>query len=149
MPGDRWTTVANLAEAASAIGDEPRRVFLTIGRTGVDAFSVAPQHRYWIRTVDRFELPRALAHAEVIAARGPFSLADEIALLERNAIEIVVSKNSGTPATYAKIEASRVLGIPVVMVERPVLPDVTQVGDVDGVLRWLSALSAEPSSRPS
>ena len=149
VEGDRWTSVANIGAAVSAIGNEPRRVFLTIGRTGIDAFSAAPQHRYWIRTVDSFELPRALAHGEVIAARGPFSLADEIALLERNAIEVIVSKNSGTPATYAKIEAARTRRIPVIMVERPQLPEITQMSDVGGVLGWLEKLRSEPSSHPS
>ncbi|MET0593216.1 MAG: cobalt-precorrin-6A reductase [Polyangiaceae bacterium] len=140
VPGDRWTIVANIDEAAAAIGDAPRRVFLTIGRTSIDAFAIAPQHRYWIRTVDPIDPPPSLPHAEVITARGPFALADEMALLERNRIEIIVSKNSGTPATYAKIEAARALGIPVVMVQRPMLPEVTQVGDVEGVLRWLEKL---------
>jgi precorrin-6A/cobalt-precorrin-6A reductase len=143
VPGDRWTKVGNVTEAAASIGDAPRRVFLTIGRTGLDAFAAAPQHRYWIRTVDRVDPPAALPHAEVIAARGPFALADEMALLERNAIEIVVSKNSGTPATYAKIEASRALGIGVIMVERPRLPDVPEVGDVESVLHWLDRVRSE------
>lgn len=149
LSGDRWTIVANVNEAPAAIGDAPRRVFLTIGRTAIDAFAVAPQHRYWIRTVDPIEPPKALPRAEVIAARGPFSLSDEMALLEGHRIEILVSKNSGTPATYAKIEAARALGLPVVMVQRPALPEVTQVGDVEGVLSWLEKLRAElgtPSS---
>jgi precorrin-6A/cobalt-precorrin-6A reductase len=149
VTGDRWTNVANIDEAVAAIGNEPRRVFLTIGRTRVEAFSAAPQHRYWIRTVDPFELPRALAHGEVIASRGPFSLADEMAFFERNAIEVIVSKNSGTHATYAKIEAARALGIPVIMVQRPQLPEITRVGDVDGVLGWLDKLCSDPLSRPS
>ncbi len=51
-----------------------------------------------------------------------------------------VSKNSGGSATYAKIEAARTLGIPVVMIERPAKPDVAAVEHVDEVLRWLHNL---------
>ena len=40
---------------------------------------------------------------------------------ERRA-EIVVSKNSGGAATYGKIEAARLLRLPVVMIERPDKP---------------------------
>lgn len=32
---------------------------------------------------------------------------------------MIVSKNSGGDATFAKIEAARNLGIPVIMIERP------------------------------
>jgi precorrin-6A/cobalt-precorrin-6A reductase len=53
---------------------------------------------------------------------------------------VIVSKNSGTPSTYAKIGAARALGIPVVMVSRPGLPAVTTVPDVGEALAWLETI---------
>jgi precorrin-6A/cobalt-precorrin-6A reductase len=139
--GDVWIDVENMAGAAQALGREPRRVLLTVGRLEVAAFAAAPQHDYLIRAVDAFEPPAALSHARVLAARGPFSLADERALLERERIELVVSKNAGTPSTYAKLEAARALAVPVVMVQRPVLPpDVVQVAEQGDARRWLQQL---------
>jgi precorrin-6A/cobalt-precorrin-6A reductase len=38
--------------------------------------------------------------------------------LQEEAIDVIVTKNSGGAATYAKIEAARRLGLPIVMVER-------------------------------
>jgi precorrin-6A/cobalt-precorrin-6A reductase len=58
-------------------------------------------------------------------------------LLARGRFDTIVSKNSGGGATYAKIAAARELGIPVVMVQRPPIPDVEQVGDVEGAIAWL------------
>ncbi|HEX4355257.1 MAG TPA: cobalt-precorrin-6A reductase, partial [Polyangiales bacterium] len=117
---DRWIDVSDMRTAAAALGPKRRRVFLSIGKTEVSAFALAPQHDYLIRAIDHFE--PGLPCARVIAARGPFEYSEEIALLERERIELIVSKNAGTSATYAKIEAARALGLPVVMVARPALP---------------------------
>jgi precorrin-6A/cobalt-precorrin-6A reductase len=140
VTGDHWIVVNDMRAAALAIGDEPRRVFLTIGRLEIEAFCLAPHHHYLVRSVDSFTLPSPLASARVITARGPFDFEREKALLEREGTEIVVSKNSGAPATYAKIEAARALALPVVMVGRPVLPAATLASDIAGVLRWLESV---------
>ena len=142
---DHWLDVPDMQAAAQALGDDPHRVFLSVGRLEIQAFSVAPQHDYLIRAVDMFatELPRA----RVIAARGPFELSDETRLLERERIEILVSKNSGTAATYAKIEAARALAIPVVMVARPQLPAAPTADTLARVIEWLNALHGDSSSQ--
>ncbi len=136
--GDRWRCVGSMAEAAAALGAEPRRVFLSVGRTEVDAFNAAPQHTYVIRAVDAFA--PALPQARVLAARGPFTLAGELELLMRERIEVVVSKNSGTEATVAKIHAARELSLPVVMVERPALPEALLAHALEDVEAWLGVL---------
>jgi precorrin-6A/cobalt-precorrin-6A reductase len=137
-PGDRWTVVPDLPAAVAALGAEPRRVFSSIGRLEAAAFQRAPQHDYLLRSIDAFDpgLPRA----RVLLSRGPFDVAAERALLERERIEIVVSKNSGTAATYAKLIAARELGLKVVLVDRPVLPQVTTVSQVEAALEWLNVL---------
>ncbi len=54
-----------------------------------------------------------------IAARGPFQEDDERRLLKAERIDVVVTKNSGGTATYAKLAAARALGIEVIMVDPP------------------------------
>ncbi len=123
-PGDRWSEVDMLADAPAALGAlgaGPRRVFLAIGRQEAGLFEAAPQHFYLVRSVDPADA--ALPDAAYILSRGPFALADELALLREHRIDAVVAKNSGGEATYAKIEAARQLGIDVVMVRRPAVPD--------------------------
>jgi precorrin-6A/cobalt-precorrin-6A reductase len=138
-PGDTWTEVESVPAAAAALGPEPRRVFLTVGRQEAGAFAAAPQHAYWARTVEPLGDVLPVPHLTAIEARGPFDADAEAALMREAGIEIVVSKNSGGAATYGKIAAARALAIPVVMVRRPDKPDVPCVPDAAGALRWLNA----------
>lgn len=131
VEGDRWTLVDTVDDAVQALGAAPRRVFLALGRQEVGAFDAAPQHHYLIRSVDPVEPKLAVPDATYLLARGPFREDDERALLETHRIEIVVSKNSGGAATYGKIPAARALGIEVVMVQRPDLPDVPSAETVE------------------
>jgi precorrin-6A/cobalt-precorrin-6A reductase len=145
VPGDRWTRVADMREAARALGPAPRRVFLAVGRQEVAAFRAAPQHHYLVRSIEAVppdDLPPAAA---TILARGPFPEADERALLSAHEIEAVVAKNSGGEATYGKIAAARALGLPVVMLDRPARPDA--VPTVEAALARLDQLAASAAKR--
>jgi precorrin-6A/cobalt-precorrin-6A reductase len=135
--GDRWIEVDNIATAAEALGAAPRRVFLGIGRQYLDVFAAHPQHHYLVRLVDPPRAPLPLREANVIVARGPFDLAGDRAMLMEHRIDIVVARNAGGDAAYAKIEAARALDLPVVMVRRPFIPAREKVAGVADVLRWL------------
>lgn len=117
--GDDWQSVTDVQSAVRALGTESRNAFLTLGRQELLPFEAAPQHHYLIRSVDPVEPPLTVPNARYITARGPFAVAQEIALLRENRIDVIVSKNSGGIAAYAKIEAARQLGIKVLMIERP------------------------------
>ncbi|MDK1386125.1 cobalt-precorrin-6A reductase [Sinorhizobium sp. 8-89] len=140
--GDRWTRVESAAEAVSALGDAPRRIFLAIGRQEAFHFEKAPHHKYVVRSVDPVTPPLALPDVTAILASGPFAEADEIDLLQEHGIEVVVAKNSGGSATYGKIAAARKLGLEVIMIERRKPADVPSVGNCDEALerihQWLS-----------
>lgn len=138
VPGDRWTSVPDMEAAVAALGDTPRRVFLTVGRQEVGVFAGAPQHDYVVRSIEPVDLP--VPRLTALSARGPFAEADETAFLREQGIAIVVSKNSGGAATYGKIAAARTLGLPIVMVARPRKPECPCVSDVGGALAWLAAL---------
>ena len=55
----------------------------------------------------------------------------------REKIEMIVSKNSGGIATYAKITATRKLGIPVVMIARPNKMHGHAVDNAANAVMWL------------
>jgi precorrin-6A/cobalt-precorrin-6A reductase len=147
VAGDRWTEVADTPEAAGALGETPRRVFLALGRNEIAAFAAAPQHHYLVRSVDPVEPPLAVPSAAYIQARGPFREADDRALLAAHAIDVVVSKNSGGNAAYGKIAAARTLGIAVVLLRRPVLPEVPAVETVDDAVAWLAHARVPSAAR--
>jgi precorrin-6A/cobalt-precorrin-6A reductase len=143
-PGDRWIEVVAMEDAVTALGVLPKTVFLTQGRLQLAVFAQAPQHRYIVRTIDRPAEIDALPDCKLILARGPFSLADELALMKRERIEALVTKNSGGRATHAKIEAARALEIEVVIVRRPPAPEAEMVHDLDAVLAWIAAHRRAP-----
>jgi len=137
VDGDNWILVEDLEGAAVALGETAKRVFLTTGRDELRPFAKASQHFYLLRSVEAPAWDELPAHVELITARGPFRLVDELALLKQHAIDIVVTKNSGGEATYAKLAAARALGLPVVMVRRPMLPEAPSVEIVVEALQWL------------
>lgn len=138
-PGDRWLPVADMAAAAALCRG---RVFLTVGRQELAPFAGSDAW-FLIRSIDPPDAPLPARH-ELILRRGPFSLADEIDLLRAYAVDLIVSKNSGGPATYAKIAAARALGLPVVMVERPARPAVDEAHSLPAVGAWLDRLHHTP-----
>jgi precorrin-6A/cobalt-precorrin-6A reductase len=143
-PNDRWTEVAAMDDAVTALGTERRTVFLTQGRLQLAAFARAPQHRYIVRAIDRPAEVDALPDHKLILARGPFSVPDELALMKREGVEMLVTKNSGGRATYAKIEAARTLGIEVIVVRRPPAPEAEKLHDLEAVLAWIAAHRQTP-----
>ena len=52
-----------------------------------------------------------------------------------------MSKNSGGEATYGKIAAARALGIEVVMIRRPALPEVPSAETVDALEQGLGGVA--------
>jgi precorrin-6A/cobalt-precorrin-6A reductase len=136
QPGDTWLFVDSLAEAAEAVAGY-RSVFVTTGRLGVAAFAALPG-RVLVRTVDPPDVPLPAGTALVLA-RGPFGVADELALMTEHAVDVVVTKDSGGALTEAKLTAARELGLPVVLVRRPPLPPgVVAVATVEDAVAWLS-----------
>jgi precorrin-6A/cobalt-precorrin-6A reductase len=138
VPGDEWQDVPDTATAAVALGHTRRRVFLSLGRQELAAFAAAPQHHYLARSVD---MPQDIAlppDIRFILARGPFDRAAEEHLLANEKIDVIVSKNSGGGATYAKIEAARALGLPVVMIARPDKQTGHPVATAEEAMVWLA-----------
>lgn len=119
--GDKWKVVKNIDAAIRALPNPPSRIFLAIGRQDIAAFSSKPQHKYVLRFVDA-TAGATLPGAKVIVDRGPFDVPRDVALMKDQGITYVVSKNSGGTGAVAKIIAARQLGLPVIMINRPMMP---------------------------
>ena len=126
-----------LMRRSPPLARHPAASLLRSAATSLRRSAQAPQHHYLIRSVDPVAPPLALPHVDYITGRGPFSEADDRALLKAHRIEVVVAKNSGGTATYGKIAAARALGLEVIMLRRPALPDAPAVATVDEAVVWL------------
>lgn len=136
VAGDNWIEVESVEAAVKAIPLTAKRVFLTIGRQQLAPFATLTDTWFLMRSIDPPDV--AIPNGQLLLDRGPFSLASERKLLRDYQIDALVSKNSGGDATYPKIIAARELGIPLMMVQRQVLPPGEQVADVESAVAWLS-----------
>jgi len=137
-PGDRWTWVDDLEQAAALIPRLGRRVLLTTGRQGLAAFAACDGFLL-VRCVEAPQppLPR---DCELLLDRGPYTLAGELGLIDRHRLDLVVTKDSGGTLTEAKLDAARARGLPVVVVRRPPRPaGMETVTTVAAARAWVGA----------
>lgn len=134
--GDNWIEVADVNAAVAALPESPAKIFLAIGRQHIAPFATKPQHAYTLRFVDPPEAPQPFA-AEMIVSRGPFMLDGELEMLRTRGIAWIVARNSGGDGARAKIDAARMLGLPVIMIARPQLPERQRVESVAEIMQWL------------
>lgn len=142
VPGDRWLRVADIQEAARTVVGLATRVFLTIGRQELAAFAHLEQHWFLYRMIEAPAEGTPRPPGLLLLDRGPFTEPSERALMLEHRIEALVTRNSGGAETYPKITAARMLGLPVVMIERPRLPVSEVVQTPAEALDWLRARSA-------
>lgn len=167
-PGDQWHWVDSLDQAAALLpslgplfsrdplpsdasdiqrawaspgdgSDRRPRVFLTTGRQGLGAFRDSADAWFLIRCVDPPDEADLPPHHELLLDRGPYTLDGELDLLDRHAIDVIATKDSGGDLTVAKLDAARARGLPVVVVRRPPGPAVPTVDAVEDATAWVAA----------
>jgi len=144
--GDRWVEVDSLSTAARVAPYLGRRAFLTIGIKELSAFARIPELWFLVRLVEMPAEPLPLIAYEIVLGRGPFLAAAERDLLRDREIELVIAKNSGGAATYGKMVAARELGLPVILLRRPDLPQAEAIESVEAAVAWV-ATHLTPSPR--
>ncbi len=137
VAGDEWIEVDSIEAAATIMPGLAKRVFLTIGRQELAAFAHLQDIWFLMRMIDPPTPDALVPKGLLLYDRGPFDLLAERDLLRQHEIDAIVSKNSGGDATYAKIIAARELSIPVVMVQRPAVPEGEQATNVEEAFNWL------------
>jgi precorrin-6A/cobalt-precorrin-6A reductase len=124
--GDDWREIEDWAGLIEAL--KPfRRPLFTLGREPLQHLDEIPPEQFW--TLRALEACPGNERCEVIGARGPFHIEDERALFQRRHIDVLISKNSGSVATEPKLEVARELGVPVLVLKRPALPEVDRAFD--------------------
>lgn len=139
VAGDQWLTLADEGALLTRLQPFSRPLF-TIGRSAYALLDRQPTHQHWtIRSGQpavSHDRSRNLTHVQAL---GPFSLSDERDLLQQHRIDCLIAKQSGGPATEAKLIAARGAGLPVLFLQRPRLPEVSrEFDDLDTFIRFFS-----------
>jgi precorrin-6A/cobalt-precorrin-6A reductase len=136
-PGDAWIMVPDLASAAAVL-PAGARAFLATGRGSEAAFRTRDDLHLLLRVIDPPVAPLP-ANWTLTVARPPFPVEAEIAALTSFGATHLVCKNAGGKPGRSKLEAAASLGLPVVMVARPLLPEAEEAGGVEAALAWVAA----------
>ncbi|PTX56073.1 precorrin-6A/cobalt-precorrin-6A reductase [Litoreibacter ponti] len=136
--GDRWTFIDHASEASDHISPGAR-VFLATGRQTLEQFAGLSQSYLICRQIDPPDGPFPFPNGEFLIGRPPFSVVDEVALFQRLKIDWLVVKNAGGEMSRSKLDAAREIGLRVLMLNRPAMPDAPKVDTVDALLEWVDA----------
>lgn len=139
-PGDLWIDAVDMDDAVLKL-EAFEKIFLTIGRQELAAFKDVEDKSFVVRSIEDIVFDPLKSNVTHIRDKGPFSKENEISLMKAHGIEVVVSKNSGGDATYAKIAAARELSIPVIMIKRPSYDPAEVIYGQDDLLAKIRLLS--------
>ena len=124
------TYVKNTAEAVKILKASENRIFLTTGSKELKDFAEL-RDRLYVRvlpSIEALELceQAGIEKSHIIAEQGPFSYEENLALLKRFDIGVLVTKASGRAGGYdEKIRAAKAAGIPVITIEK----NISEVGN--------------------
>src|SRR5262249_7319726 len=106
---DHWVDATDVVDAARIVGEfGVPRVLLTVGRLDLAAFAGLEPTEFVVRSLEDPD-PVPFPAIATLRARGPFTLDEESALIDRYGVGLLVTKNSG--GNDAKLAAARSNGI--------------------------------------
>jgi precorrin-6A/cobalt-precorrin-6A reductase len=114
MEGDQWQEVTTIPAAITAI-PSGAHVLLALGHQHITPFAARADVHFLVRMINQPSVSLDLPDHHLVLAK-PGSLEEEFATLRNHAITHIVCRNSGGKASYTKIAAARLLGLPVIMI---------------------------------
>lgn len=137
--GDNWTLITRPVDAAAHIA-MAATVFLATGPRTLPEYSNLEGRRVLVRVVDPPTAAFPFEGGEFVIGRPPFMVESEMELFDALGVTHLVVKNAGGSGGRAKLDAARNLGLPVLMLQRPLMPDAVRVETVQKALDWVAAL---------
>ncbi len=129
--GDDWQEFPTWDNLITALPDDAV-VFLAAGQDGMRAFDRPRRFSVLARALEQ---PEGIIYPITLIQSLPLKTAeDEAELLQGHGITHLVCKNSGGTASTAKLQAARKLGLPVLMLARPEMPEGPTYPDMHAIM---------------
>lgn len=145
---DDGILVSSVEEAARQAASLGQRIFLATGSREIKPFLTSDNTGacWFVRVTPELESLQAVLEAgvppeRICAMQGPFSRQMNEALWRQWQIDCLVTKDSGDAGGYReKIDAAKLLGIPVIVIGRPQLNYPQSFSDSSCIMQWLETL---------
>ena len=128
---------ASVTDALPMMG---ARVFSATGWASLPEFVAFKGDRLFLRQTTRHDRAAPYDFVQLEFGDPPFDTAAEVDTFKRLGVDTLICRNLGGRASYPKVEAALCLGLRVILLTRPALPeDAVIVTDVQDALAWLTA----------
>ncbi|HIT85702.1 MAG TPA: precorrin-6A reductase [Candidatus Ornithomonoglobus intestinigallinarum] len=118
---DGGLVVESAAEAAAAAAELDGKIFIATGSKEAEAFKILPPERLTVRVLpseENIKKLESMGAVNIIAAKGPFSEAENIKMM--SGCGILITKESGKNGGFGeKLSAAKKLGMKVIIIKRP------------------------------
>ncbi len=126
-PAGNWMRANDPAHATELLAGMAGGVLLTTGTKDIATYCADPglRGRLWVRCLPNeasvgAALGAGIPRERIIAAMGPFSLEDNVALIRRSGARVLVTKASGRAGGFwEKVQAAHDTGCELVVIGRP------------------------------
>lgn len=134
---EKWQNAKTIDDAIKTLPANSRP-FFAIGKKHAHKIASREDIFAIIRMIEKPQPPIKLTQGELILARATKNWKVERELFKKKAITHLVLRNSGGKIGYAKLVAARDLKIPIIMIERPPLPNGAIFTDMHELTRMLA-----------
>ena len=139
QPGkdDQWQMAGSAEQAADLLAQSSaKNALLAVGNSRLLPFYRLKETCLCVRSRNAPH-PPAPPVGCIRTMRGPFDVAGEVAELKAQKIDMIVAHNAGGQGGWPKLGAARALGLPVILIDRPRLPEMEVVSNIEAALKWV------------
>ncbi len=134
-----WESAASVA-AAMPLVVPGARVFSATGWASLAECAAFPGALLMLRQTHEHPRQPPYDFVDLIFGDPPFSVDSEIALFRRLRADTLICRNLGGRASRPKLDAAQALGMQVILIDRPPLPQgMPLTDDLDAALAWVAA----------
>ncbi|MEO9630524.1 MAG: precorrin-6A/cobalt-precorrin-6A reductase [Sulfitobacter sp.] len=117
------------------------RVFVATGWASLPAFLPFKGARLMLRQTTHHDRPAPYDFVDLIFGDPPFTVESETALFRELGVDLLICRNLGGQASRPKVDAALSLGLPVILIEKPRLPEGARcLNDLDAMMDWVAQL---------